>query len=213
MTPGLGTSICCRCGHKKKKKKKKILLYSTGNYVQSLVIEHDGRWYEKKNVYVYICMTQSLCCRQKLMQHYKSTIILKHFKKKKETVFWGRKHLQGPCYLERSPWLDLSCLDRDLPQRSGRTERATALLVPPTSTQSWDTGSLLGGDLTQLCLQSPWELMLPPLYTPQAACNPRVPTWQFYIQATSPLSRGTSNPPQHSSYNRHLAFSPGQALC
>ena len=33
---------------------KGILLYSTGNYVQSLGVEHDGRWYEKKNVYV--CM-------------------------------------------------------------------------------------------------------------------------------------------------------------
>ena len=31
------------------------LLYSTGNYIQSLVIEHDGR-YEKKNVYIYVYM-------------------------------------------------------------------------------------------------------------------------------------------------------------
>ena len=30
-----------------------------GNYVQSLVIEHDGRKYEKENVYVY--MTGSIC--------------------------------------------------------------------------------------------------------------------------------------------------------
>ena len=29
-----------------------VLLYSTGNYIQSLVIEHDGRQYEKKNIYV-----------------------------------------------------------------------------------------------------------------------------------------------------------------
>ena len=33
-----------------------VLLYSTGNYIQSLWIEHDGRWYEKKNVCVYICI-------------------------------------------------------------------------------------------------------------------------------------------------------------
>ena len=26
-----------------------VLLYSTENYIQSLVMEHDGRWYEKKN--------------------------------------------------------------------------------------------------------------------------------------------------------------------
>ena len=38
----------------------KVLLYSTGNYIQSLWIEHDGRWYEKKE---YICMTGLLCCR------------------------------------------------------------------------------------------------------------------------------------------------------
>ena len=37
-----------------------ILLYCTGNYIQSLVMEHDGRYYEKKNV--YICITGSLCC-------------------------------------------------------------------------------------------------------------------------------------------------------
>ena len=37
----------------------KILLYSTGNYIQSFVMEHDGRYYEKKNV--YICITGSLC--------------------------------------------------------------------------------------------------------------------------------------------------------
>ena len=36
-----------------------VLLYSTGSYIQSLGTEHDGRQYEKKNV--YICMTGSLC--------------------------------------------------------------------------------------------------------------------------------------------------------
>ena len=36
-----------------------ILLYSTGNYIQFLGIDHNGREYEKKNV--YICMTGSLC--------------------------------------------------------------------------------------------------------------------------------------------------------
>ena len=37
-----------------------ILLYSTGNYIQSLVMEHDGRQHEKKNA--YICINGSLCC-------------------------------------------------------------------------------------------------------------------------------------------------------
>ena len=37
-----------------------VLLYSTGSYIQSLGIDHDGRFYEKKNV--NLCMTGSLCC-------------------------------------------------------------------------------------------------------------------------------------------------------
>ena len=37
-----------------------VLLYSTGIYIQSLGTEHDGRYYEKKNV--HIGMTGSLCC-------------------------------------------------------------------------------------------------------------------------------------------------------
>ena len=36
-----------------------VLLYSTGNYIQSLGIEHDGRKYEKKNV--YMCVYVSVC--------------------------------------------------------------------------------------------------------------------------------------------------------
>ena len=38
----------------------KVLVYSTGNYIPSLGIDHDKREYEKKNV--YMCMTNSLCC-------------------------------------------------------------------------------------------------------------------------------------------------------
>ena len=38
----------------------KVLRYSTGNYIQSLGVEHDGKEYEKKNV--YICMPGSLRC-------------------------------------------------------------------------------------------------------------------------------------------------------
>ena len=36
-----------------------IGLHSTGNYIQSLAMEHDGGSREKKNT--YICMTGSLC--------------------------------------------------------------------------------------------------------------------------------------------------------
>ena len=31
-----------------------VLLYSTGNYDQSLGIEHDGRWYGKENICVCV---------------------------------------------------------------------------------------------------------------------------------------------------------------
>ena len=32
----------------------KVLLYSTGSYVQSLRIDHDGKEYKKECVYIYI---------------------------------------------------------------------------------------------------------------------------------------------------------------
>ena len=37
-----------------------VLLYSTGNYIQYPVINHNGKQYEKKNV--CMCITESLCC-------------------------------------------------------------------------------------------------------------------------------------------------------
>ena len=49
LTPSLGTCICCRCALKRFKLlhlkciSNEILLYSTGNYIQSLVIEHDRK--------------------------------------------------------------------------------------------------------------------------------------------------------------------------
>ena len=58
-TPSLGTSTCHE-RDPKETNKKEVLLYSTGNYIQSLVMEHDGRHYEEKNVYVG--MSASLCC-------------------------------------------------------------------------------------------------------------------------------------------------------
>ena len=41
--------------------KNKILLYSTRNYIQYLMISHNVKEYEKECVCVYIYMTQSLC--------------------------------------------------------------------------------------------------------------------------------------------------------
>ena len=42
----------------------KVLLFSTGNYIQYPVMNHNGKEYEKECVYiyVYICITESLCC-------------------------------------------------------------------------------------------------------------------------------------------------------
>ena len=31
-----------------------VLLYSTGNYIQSLWTDHDGKEYKKRNVYIYM---------------------------------------------------------------------------------------------------------------------------------------------------------------
>ena len=45
-------------------KNHKVLLYDTGNYIQYLIISHNGKEYEKKNVHVYI--TESLCCRAEI---------------------------------------------------------------------------------------------------------------------------------------------------
>ena len=38
----------------------KVLLYSTGNYIQYPMINHNGKEYFKKDI--YICITESLCC-------------------------------------------------------------------------------------------------------------------------------------------------------
>ena len=38
----------------------KVLLYSTGNYIQYPVINHNGREYEAE--YICLCITESLCC-------------------------------------------------------------------------------------------------------------------------------------------------------
>ena len=37
----------------------KVLLYSTGNYIQSPGINHNGKEYKKN---VYMCVTESLSC-------------------------------------------------------------------------------------------------------------------------------------------------------
>ena len=60
----------------KKKKKRmdnnKVWLYSTGNYIQYPVINHNGKEYEKEYIYVKL---NHFALQQKLMQYYKSTIL------------------------------------------------------------------------------------------------------------------------------------------
>ena len=53
-----------------------FLLYSTQGTI-SLGIEHEGRFYEKKNayIYIYICMLGYYGVQEKLTEHCKSTIL------------------------------------------------------------------------------------------------------------------------------------------
>ena len=37
----------------------KVLLYSTGNYIQYPMINHNGKGYE--NVYIYVCIDMYIC--------------------------------------------------------------------------------------------------------------------------------------------------------
>ena len=39
----------------------KVLLYSTGNYIQYPMINHNGKEYEKRNVCIYMCVCVCVC--------------------------------------------------------------------------------------------------------------------------------------------------------
>ena len=52
----------------------KVLLYSTGDYIQYPVLNHNGKEYEKVYVYMYIHMNH-FPVQQKLTLHCKSTIL------------------------------------------------------------------------------------------------------------------------------------------
>ena len=44
-----------------------VLLYSSGNYVQSHGVEHNGRWCEKKYVCVCVCVGLGHCAVQQIL--------------------------------------------------------------------------------------------------------------------------------------------------
>ena len=60
----------------------KVLLYSTGNYIQYPVINHNGNEYKKECIYIYMYNCH-FTVQQKLTQHCKLTIL--QFKKKSRT--------------------------------------------------------------------------------------------------------------------------------
>ena len=52
-----------------------VLLCSTGNYIQSLGIEHDGRWYDKKNTHVCVCVCKGHYARFQIsFEKFKKTV-------------------------------------------------------------------------------------------------------------------------------------------
>ena len=53
----------------------KVLLYSTRNYIQYPVINHNGKEYKKECICVYIFITESLCYIAEINKHCKSTIL------------------------------------------------------------------------------------------------------------------------------------------
>ena len=55
----------------KKQINNKVLLYSTGNYSQYLVIKYNGKESEKEYIYIYL---NPFAVYQKLKQHYKPSI-------------------------------------------------------------------------------------------------------------------------------------------
>ena len=60
----------------------KLLLYGTGDHVQSPGINHNGKEYKKEYIYMYIYRELSrFAGEQKLIQRYKSTTIKEKRKK------------------------------------------------------------------------------------------------------------------------------------
>ena len=74
-----------------------VLLYSTGNYIQSLLMEHDGGHCVKETVFLNIYVSQShFPLQQKLTEHCKSTIT--------KTCMEQDKDAHSHCYYSKWYW-------------------------------------------------------------------------------------------------------------
>ena len=73
----------------------KVLLYSTGNYIQYPVINHNGKEYEKEYIYmcIYMCVcvymykTESLCCTPETIEVLEETMVNSHVNLEWERMF------------------------------------------------------------------------------------------------------------------------------
>ena len=52
----------------------KVLSYSAGNYIQYLMMNHNGKEYEQEYIYKIYMYNQNTAKQKKLTQHCKSTI-------------------------------------------------------------------------------------------------------------------------------------------
>ena len=52
----------------------KVLLYSTGTYIQSPGIDHDGKIFLKSNVYIHVWLSH-FAVQHKLVQFYKASTL------------------------------------------------------------------------------------------------------------------------------------------
>ena len=78
----------------------KILLYSRGNYIQYLVINHNEKEYEKEYVYIEL---SHFAIQQKLTQPCKSHTSIKFKKHTKTQDHMTKKHIDGSkCKRERA---------------------------------------------------------------------------------------------------------------
>ena len=71
-----------------------ILLYSTGNFIQSLVIKHDGWYNMRKRMCVYIYMTGSLFCIAEIGRTFK----INYNKIKQRIPWWLSGFRIGCCH-------------------------------------------------------------------------------------------------------------------